>query len=155
MHFRIISIHNKSQAWEKEALAQYVKQLGSFHSINFIDIACKHPQNATTEQIQLNESKSILNKLNYDALTIAWDGRRGKTISSEGLAEFSSSSELISSSMDFIIGGSHGLAKELLDQVDHIFSASSLTFPHRLFKIILVEQIFRAIKILENHPYHK
>jgi len=42
-----------------------------------------------------------------------------------------------------------------LDQVDHIFSASSLTFPHRLFKIILVEQIFRAIKILENHPYHK
>ena len=88
MHFRIISIHNKSQAWAKEALAQYVKQLGPAHSINFIDIACKHPQNATTEQIQLNESKSILNKLNYDALTIAWDGRRGKKISSEGLAEF-------------------------------------------------------------------
>ena len=96
-----------------------------------------------------------MNKLSYDALTIAWDGSRGKKISSEGLAKFFSSSELITSSMDFIIGGSHGLAKELLDQVDHIFSASSLTFPHRLFKIILVEQIFRAIKILENHPYHK
>jgi 23S rRNA (pseudouridine1915-N3)-methyltransferase len=54
-----------------------------------------------------------------------------------------------------IIGGSYGAAPSLLQKSDLILSASALTFPHRLFKILLIEQIFRASTINRNHPYHK
>ncbi|MEK9650131.1 MAG: 23S rRNA (pseudouridine(1915)-N(3))-methyltransferase RlmH [Gammaproteobacteria bacterium] len=155
MHFRILSILNKSHVWEKEGLSYYAKQLGPQHTLNFIDIACKHPKGTTPDQIRSKECDLLLSKLRNDASVIAWDGRLGKKISSEDLAEFFSSEELSSSNIDFVIGGSHGLSKKLLDHANYIFSASNLTFPHRLFKIILVEQIFRAIKIQENHPYHK
>jgi 23S rRNA (pseudouridine1915-N3)-methyltransferase len=54
-----------------------------------------------------------------------------------------------------IIGGSYGISEELLAQADLSLSASHLTFPHRLFKILLMEQIYRASAINRNHPYHK
>ena len=54
-----------------------------------------------------------------------------------------------------IIGGSYGVSKEIKTKADLILSASQLTFPHRLFKILLMEQIYRASAINRNHPYHK
>ncbi|MDA9112986.1 23S rRNA (pseudouridine(1915)-N(3))-methyltransferase RlmH, partial [Gammaproteobacteria bacterium] len=53
------------------------------------------------------------------------------------------------------IGGSFGLSQNILEKADMIFSVSSLTFPHRLFKIILIEQIYRSFSIFNNQPYHK
>ena len=55
----------------------------------------------------------------------------------------------------FIIGGSYGIDDELLVYADEKVSFSKLTFPHQLMRVILVEQIYRAFKIMENHPYHK
>ena len=55
----------------------------------------------------------------------------------------------------FLIGGSFGLSKELKFVSNKVLSASNFTFPHRLFRIILVEQIYRAISIINNAPYHK
>ena len=55
----------------------------------------------------------------------------------------------------FIIGGSHGLSMEVLNRSNQVFSASLLTFPHRLFRLILMEQIYRAFAIMQNKPYHK
>ena len=57
--------------------------------------------------------------------------------------------------INMIIGGSYGISEELLAQADLSLSASHLTFPHRLFKILLMEQIYRASAINRNHPYHK
>ena len=155
MHFRILSIQNKSKIWEEEGVLHYIKQLGSLHSIKFIDIACKSSQHDTSDQIKFRESEAIIGKLRKDALVIAWDKNCGKEISSADFANFLAQAQLATSNIDFIIGGSHGVSSTLLERADHIFSASKLTFPHRLFKIILVEQIFRAIKIQANHPYHK
>lgn len=155
MHFRILSIQNKSKTWEEEAVLHYIKQLGSLHSINFIDIACKSSQNDTSDQVKFKESEAINSKLRKDALVIAWDKDHGKHITSPDFANFLAQAQLTTSNIDFIIGGSHGISSTLLETADYIFSASKLTFPHRLFKIILVEQIFRAIKIQANHPYHK
>jgi 23S rRNA (pseudouridine1915-N3)-methyltransferase len=55
----------------------------------------------------------------------------------------------------FIIGGSHGLSAEVLNKVDLKISFSKLTFPHQLMRLILIEQIYRALMIQKNHPYHK
>ena len=55
----------------------------------------------------------------------------------------------------FIIGDAHGVSKDILTKADLVLSASSLSFPHRMFKILLMEQIFRASSIIKNHPYHR
>ena len=57
--------------------------------------------------------------------------------------------------INFVIGGSHGVSKSIFENSKLTLSASELTFPHRLFKIFLMEQIFRASTIHRNHPYHK
>ena len=55
----------------------------------------------------------------------------------------------------FIIGGAHGVSKDILTKADLVLSASLLSFPDRMFKILLMEQIFRASSIIKNHPYHR
>lgn len=55
----------------------------------------------------------------------------------------------------FVIGGSFGLSKDIKNLSDKVISASNFTFPHRLFRIILIEQIYRAVSIINNMPYHK
>ena len=55
----------------------------------------------------------------------------------------------------FIIGGAHGVSKDILTKADLVLSASSLAFPHRIFKILLMDQIFRASSTIKNHPYYR
>ena len=61
----------------------------------------------------------------------------------------------INAKICFVIGGSFGLSKDIKKLSDKVISASNFTFPHRLFRIILIEQIYRAVSIINNMPYHK
>ena len=81
--------------------------------------------------------------------------RNGKQFNSVQFADLISI--LMSSAKDsyLIIGGSNGLSNSFLKKSDHVISFSALTFPHKLFKILLVEQIYRSISIMNNKPYHK
>ena len=85
---------------------------------------------------------------------VSWD-INGDEISSEGFSNFISSCQQTNKSISFIIGGSFGLSSEIKKCSDKVFSASSFTIPHKLFRLILVEQIYRAHTIISNMPYHK
>ena len=61
----------------------------------------------------------------------------------------------INEDIAFIIGGSYGLSEEIVKKANFILSVSDLTFPHRLFKMMLIEQIYRSFSIINNMPYHK
>ena len=100
------------------------------------------------------ESGILLNKVEKIDHAIAWD-IKGKSISSNEFANLITECSMNDHQIEFVIGGSHGLSSEVLNKSKHVISASRLTFPHRLFKIILSEQIYRACKIISNHPYHK
>ena len=100
------------------------------------------------------ESGILLNKVEKIDRAISWD-IKGKSISSKEFANLITEYSMNDHQIEFVIGGSHGLSNEVLDKSNHIISASKLTFPHRLFKIILSEQIYRACSIISNHPYHK
>jgi len=101
-----------------------------------------------------NESSEISKHIDHAAHVILWD-RKGDLISSEGLARLFQEKIDLSENMNMIIGGAYGVSKEIKTKADLILSASQLTFPHRLFKILLMEQIYRASAINRNHPYHK
>ena len=152
MKFKVHSISSKSQVWEETALEFYKKRLHD-HELIFLNhkhkLLLKNP-----EELIVAESKILLNKVEKIDHAIAWD-IKGRSISSNEFANLITECSMNNNQIEFIIGGSHGLSNEVLDKSNHVISASKLTFPHRLFKIILSEQIYRACSIISNHPYHK
>ena len=79
----------------------------------------------------------------------------GNNFSSIGFSKVLNESIESNQDISFVIGGSFGLSMNVLNRADIALSASALTFPHRLFKIILIEQIYRSFSIFNNQPYHK
>ena len=97
----------------------------------------------------------ILKVLKDDAYVIALDVK-GKGLSSEKLASKIRGLGINGNSrIAFIIGGSLGLSKEMLDKADFRLSFSEMTFPHQMMRVILLEQVYRAFKIINNESYHK
>ena len=154
MNLTIISIGNKLSPWELDGINYYTKQLNNKINMNFINIkGQQHPKRSIEEVLKL-ESDYILKKIPDDSFLISWDSSGDKVDSKEF-------SKLIENSMTnnlklcLLIGGSFGLDKNILKISHRILSASNFTFPHRLFRIILIEQIYRAFSIINNSPYHK
>ena len=154
MKCNIISIGHKPTNWESEGIKYYVKQLPKNCLINFIDIKGKqHPKMKKGEVLKL-EKELILDKLDPANKIIVCD-ISGKKLSSINLSRMIQKSLNINEDIAFIIGGSYGLSEEIVKKANFILSVSDLTFPHRLFKMMLIEQIYRSFSIINNMPYHK
>ena len=154
MRMEIISISNKPTKWEEEVQNYYLKQISGTKKIIIDNIKPSQGKNINIREVQINEEKNIIKKIKSNSSVISFD-RKGKQLDS---LQFSKLIEnLLSSGKNsyLIIGGSHGLSDSFLEKSDHVISFSALTFPHKLFKILLIEQIYRSISIIKNKPYHK
>jgi len=154
MHLLVISVGNKLSPWENDGINYYLKQIKNDINIDFINIKSQqNPKRSKGEVIKL-ETELILKKIPQNSFVISWD-MKGESISSENLSQLFRSSMQKNIKICFVIGGSFGLGTEIIKSSNKVFSASDFTFPHRLFRIILVEQIYRALSIIKNTPYHK
>ena len=159
LKINIICIGKIKENYLKDAINEYVKRLSKYCNINIIEKKKKKIPNNPSEKdsliIKNKEGEKILNHLKKDSYIICLD-LKGKQYTSE---EFSKKLEEIplnhSSEVSFVIGGSLGIAKDVLDIADELISFSKMTFPHQLFRVLLLEQIFRAFKISNNEAYHK
>ena len=154
MRLEVISISNKSSKWEEETLNFYSKQISSTSNITFEDIKPTHGRNLNIREVQANEEKNIIKKIKSNSLVISFD-RKGKQLDSLQFANLTQSLLASGKTCYLIIGGSHGLSNSFLEKSDHVISFSALTFPHKLFKILLIEQLYRSITIIKNKSYHK
>ena len=154
MKCKIITVSHKPADWEKKAIEFYSKQLPNHFDINHIEVKPLSAKSMTEKSVLINEEKEILKKIDHDAFLILCD-RLGKRMSSIEFANLIKEKSDLGTKINFVIGGAFGLSEELIKISDLTISASDLTFPHRLFKILLIEQIFRASAINKNHPYHK
>ena len=154
MRLEVISISNKLTKWEDETLRFYLKQISSFTNITIQNIKPAQGKNLSIREVQTNEEKNISKRIKPDSLIISFD-RKGKQLDS---LQFSDHTQKFLSSgrnCSLIIGGSYGLSESFLAKSDHVISFSALTFPHKLFKILLIEQLYRSITIIQNKSYHK
>ena len=154
MNLSIISVGNKPNKWELEGIDHYLKQLNNYIKIDFINIKGQQNPKRSTEEVIKLEADLISKKIPSDSYLITCD-MAGDRLSS---IEFSKIFENLmneNTKVCFVIGGSFGLSEDLKLISNKVISASNFTFPHRLFRIILVEQIYRAISIINNAPYHK
>ena len=154
MKCKIISISHKPSDWEKTALDFYLKQIPNNVKLSFAEVKPIASKSMSEDEVVRNEASEILNQIDQTAFVILWD-RKGDLISSESLAKLFQKKIDLSQNINMIIGGAYGASSKLSAKADLVLSASHLTFPHRLFKILLMEQIFRACAINRNHPYHK
>jgi 23S rRNA (pseudouridine1915-N3)-methyltransferase len=154
MNLTIISIGNKLSPWELDGINYYTKQIRNKININFINIkGQQHPKRSIEEVLKL-ESDYILKKIPDDSFLISWDSS-GDKIDSKEFSKVIENSMTNNLKLCLLIGGSFGLDKNILKNSQRVLSASNFTFPHRLFRIILIEQIYRAFSIINNSPYHK
>jgi 23S rRNA (pseudouridine1915-N3)-methyltransferase len=154
MNLTIISIGNKLSPWELDGINYYTKQLKNKININFINIkGQQHPKRSIEEVLKL-ESDHILKKIPDDSFLISWDSS-GDKVDSKEFSKVIENSMTNNLKLCLLIGGSFGLDKNILKNSQRVLSASNFTFPHRLFRIILIEQIYRAFSIISNSPYHK
>lgn len=137
----IIAITNPAPAWVQTGLHDYLKRFPKNFSLELIEISPKKNKKNTIE---------ILTK---NCFTIALS-IEGQHFSTEQLAEKLSNWREQYSSIAFIIGDHNGLSPSILKKVNYQWSLSALTFPHFLARLLVVEQIYRAWTILNNHPYH-
>lgn len=159
MNISIISVGKIKEKYLRDGIDEYKKRLSRYCSIEIIEVPDeKAPENLSDkeeEQIKINEGLSILRNIKEGTFIIALD-IKGKSLSSEELSDFISNLALTGkSSIAFIIGGSLGLSKEVLDKSHYKLSFSKMTFPHQLMRMILLEQIYREFRIMKGEPYHK
>ena len=158
MNINIVAVGSIKEKFFKDAVSEYAKRLSRYVKLNIIEVKDeKTPAMASAleeEKIKEVESERILSKLlNSYVVALTIDGKK---YSSEELAKRMEKYDILSKgNLSFIIGGSLGLHKSVIDRADEKLSFSEMTFPHQLMRVILLEQIYRAYRIRNNEPYHK
>ena len=159
MKLRVICTGKLKERFYTEAVDEFKKRLSRFSDLEILELpdekVADSPSPAEIERVKNIECRRMQEKLAQGEYVIALDPR-GREMTSEQLA--SKLSEIMlsgSSRVAFLIGGSHGLTDELRKQADLVLSFSKLTFPHQIFRVMLLEQVYRAFKIMNNEPYHK
>ena len=146
---KIICVGKIKETYFKDALKEYEKRLSKYTKLEIMEL----PDYSYDEKKEVvEEGKNILNKINEKDFVVTLE-INSKNLSSEELSDFINKN--ISRNITFVIGGSNGLSASVLDRSDYRLSFSKLTFPHQLFRVILLEQIYRSFKIINNEAYHK
>ena len=155
MIIRILAIGTKMPDWVVSGFHEYAKRFTSSCSLELCEIpAEKRTKTVDVVRIIERESEKLLAAIKPDTLVIALDVK-GKSWSTEELAEKLKSWHVNGRHIDLLIGGPDGLSEKCLARADIKWSLSPLTLPHPLVRILLAEQLYRASSILQNHPYHR
>lgn len=159
MKITVVAVGKIKEKFFEEAIGEYSKRLSRYCKLEILQVADEKTPDKASEalenQIKEKEGERILAQIRDGAYVIAL-AIEGKMLDSEELADkintlgISGVSQII-----FVIGGSLGLSKKVLDRADYKLSFSRMTFPHQLMRVILLEQVYRGYRIICGEPYHK
>ena len=159
MKISILSVGKVKEPFYREAIREFEKRLGRYVKLELIEVTDeKTPDHASAQenmQIIEKEGQRLQKYISENAYVIALaiDGNELDSV------EFSEKINHLGvqgiSHIQFLIGGSLGLAPGLLKRADYQLSFSKMTFPHQLMRVILLEQVYRSFRIMNHEPYHK
>jgi 23S rRNA (pseudouridine1915-N3)-methyltransferase len=159
MNIQIVAVGKLKEKYWVQGIEEYTKRLGPYAKLQMCEVADeKAPDSmsvAEERQVKEREGERILAQLNADVYVIAL-AIDGQAWSSEQLAgKLDELGTYGRSKVSFVIGGSLGLSDGVLQRADMKLSFGRMTYPHQLMRLILVEQVYRAFKIMRGEPYHK
>ncbi len=149
---KIITIGSIKESYLREAIEEYKKRLSKYTSLEMIEL--KDEGLVEPDKAMKLEEEKILKHLNDKEYIVTLE-IEGKELTSEEFAEKLDKIQIEYSNITFIIGGSYGLSNTIKEKANYHLSFSKMTFPHQLFRVILLEQIYRAFKINHHESYHK
>ncbi len=159
MEIRILSVGKIKEKYLTAGIQEYAKRLSRYCKLNFIQVPDeKTPDKASdslNNQIKNTEGERLLKNIREQdyVIALALDGKMLDSVElSKKLGQLGVEGK---SSIVFVVGGSLGLSDQVLNRADFKLSFSRMTFPHQLMQMILLEQIYRGYRILNNEPYHK
>jgi 23S rRNA (pseudouridine1915-N3)-methyltransferase len=159
MHIQIIAVGKLKEKYLTMGIAEYAKRLAPYVKLTMTELQDeKAPETMSTaeeEQVKAREGERILAQIKQDAHVIAM-AIDGLLWSSEELAgQLDKLATYGKSHIVFLIGGSNGLSDDVMKRANQKLSFGRITFPHQLMRLVLVEQVYRAVKINRGEPYHK
>lgn len=154
----VIALGRLKEKYLSEAVKEYQKRLSRYCNLDILELEpVKLPENPSCSEIASaldKECEMILKKVPTNSKVISLCVE-GKGMSSPDFANVVTNSANMGKGLTFIIGSSHGLSDRIKKSSDLRLSVSEMTFPHQLFRVMLLEQIYRAFKIIEGSAYHK
>lgn len=159
MKVSVIAVGKVKERFYRDAIDEFKKRLGRYIKLEMIEVPDEKTPDKAAEAIELQikdkEGERILHYIKEDAyvIVLAIEGIQLDSVSlSNKLRELGVRGQ---SHIQFVIGGSLGLSKRVMERADYQLSFSPMTFPHQLMRVILLEQIYRGYRIMNNEPYHK
>lgn len=159
MNIKIVCVGKLKEKYLDDGIKEYLKRISAYSDIEVIEVADERiPENPSLAEetiVKSKEGRRILDKVKQDDYMILLDVQ-GKELDSIQFAERIEDCMINGkSTIDFVIGGSLGHGEDVLTRANARISFSQMTFPHQLMRLILVEQIYRAFKIIRHETYHK
>ncbi|WP_167957924.1 23S rRNA (pseudouridine(1915)-N(3))-methyltransferase RlmH [Anaerosporobacter faecicola] len=159
MKITVLCVGKIKEKYFTLGIEEYAKRLSRYCKLEIIEVPDeKTPDNASENeelQIKAKEGDRILRYIKDNAYVIAL-AIEGKMLTSEELSEKMEQLGINGdSNVVFVIGGSLGLDKRILDRADYKLSFSKMTFPHQMMRMVLLEQVYRGFRIMKGEPYHK
>jgi 23S rRNA (pseudouridine1915-N3)-methyltransferase len=158
MNVRILCVGKLKEPYFEDACAEFQKRLSRFCALEIVEVPDEkapeslHP--ADEDLVREKEGRRILKAIGQKDFVVAL-AIDGKQMRSEAFAAFLEEKELAARPLTFVIGGSLGLSAEVYARSDAKLSFSQMTFPHRIARLLLLEQLYRGFKIRRNEAYHK
>ena len=149
---KIITVGSIKEKYLKEAIEEYKKRISRYTNVEIIEV--NDEGYVEKEKAIKLEGNKILKHVNNKEYLITLE-IEGKQLTSEEFAKKIDNILIESSNITFVIGGSYGLSDEIKQKSNLHLSFSKMTFPHQLFRVLLLEQIYRSYKINNNESYHK
>ncbi len=155
MKFHILAVGNRMPAWIEEAFGEYEKRMPREARMLLREIKPERRDSGkTVDQIQESEAERIGAAMPRDASMVVLD-ERGVLLSTMELANLIESWMGEGRDAAFVIGGADGVSAALRGRADRVLSLSRMTLPHGLARVMLAEQLYRAVSIINHHPYHR
>jgi 23S rRNA (pseudouridine1915-N3)-methyltransferase len=159
MNITIICVGKIKEKYLRSAIDEYTKRLSRYCKLSIVELSDeKTPDNASEKEeilIKEKEGEAILKNIKDNMFAIALE-LKGDMLSSVELSKYVMDLGIRGeSNIAFIIGGSLGLSNAVLKRANYKLCFSKMTFPHQLFRVMLLEQVYRGFRIISGEPYHK
>ncbi len=154
MKITLLAVGDKLPAWADEAAAEYLKRMPREARVDLVTVKPERRSNQPADTLKAAEAVRLSERIPAGARLVALD-EHGAQVSTKELAEHLRRWQADGRDVCLLIGGADGLAADLLARAEQKLALSRLTLPHALARVLLAEQLYRAVSLNAGHPYHR
>ena len=153
MEIKLIVVGKTKSSELVRLINEYVKRINFYKKFKIIVVNSLKSKKNSEKEIKKIEGENVLKSIKKNELIFLLD-ENGKSFNSRKFADFLLNKFKTNKSIVFVVGGAHGFSNEIKQKSNEIISLSEMTFSHQIIRLFFTEQVYRALTILNNHPYH-